>query len=231
MNKTCYARSASLLFGASLVLSGCQLLSEPAATKNAPVLETGSGKIYPVKGEVNIACSGTYHCEILQIDNIPIINKDSHRPANLNMVAPAVSKSANGQPVMVPELLNSNSIKVVPLFASNMKGLVNYYVRLMPAKREVHVNFYPENNVDYVERFAMIHEFNDSGTYQLKAYRKKSPQASGSLLDNASPDPLCIDLLQNNQIKRRFCKQLDTQHQGEFVEAELTQKASAKAKV
>ncbi|WP_201532856.1 hypothetical protein [Psychrobacter ciconiae] len=231
MNQKYYIKAVALILAAGFGLSGCQLLSEPAATASPSVLEAGSGRIYPVKGEVNIACSGTYHCEISQVDNTLVINKDTHRPVSNDMVAPAVRKSADGKPIMVPALLNSNSVKVVPLFASNMKGLVNYYVRMMPAKREVHVNFYPENNVDYVERFAMIHEFNDAGTYQLKAYRKRGTQGSGSLLDNASPDPLCIDLLQNNQLKRRFCKQLDTEHQGEFVEADLTKKAVVKAKV
>lgn len=231
MIKKCYVKSAAVLLGASLGLSGCQLLSEPTATKNTPVLETGSGKIYPVKGEVNIACSGTYHCEISQIDKTLVIKKETHRPASPDIVAPVVTKSADGKPVMMPALLNANSVKAVPLFASEMKGLVNYYARVMPAKREIHVNFYPENNLDYVERFAMIHEFTSPGTYQLKAYRKKSAQGSGSLLDNASPDPLCVDLLQNNQIKRRFCKQLDPEHQGEFVETDLSVKALPKAKV
>lgn len=231
MKKNCCVKAAALILGASFGLSGCQLLSESSATKNPPVLETGSGKIYPVKGEVNIACSGTYHCEISQVDNTLVISKDTHRPVSPDIVAPAVSKSADGKSIMMPALLHTSSIKAVPLFASNMKGLVNYYVRMKPAKHEVHVNFYPENNVDYVERFAMIHEFSDAGTYQLKAYRKKGAQGSGSLLENASPDPLCIDLLQNNQLQRRFCKQLDTKHQGEFVETDLTKKALPKAKV
>lgn len=231
MNQNCYVKAVALILGASFGLSGCQLLSEPAATASPPVLETGSGRIYPVKGEVNVACSGTYHCEISQVDNTRVISKETHRPVSADIVAPAVSKSADGKPIMMPALLHANSVKAVPLLASNMKGLVNYYVRMKPAKREIHVNFYPENNVDYVERFAMIHEFNDAGTYQLKAYRKKGTQGSGSLLDNASPDPLCIDLLQNNQLQRRFCKQLDTKHQGEFVEADLTKKVTPKAKV
>ncbi|MGP4848664.1 hypothetical protein ACTXGQ_31515, partial [Marinobacter sp. 1Y8] len=41
---------------------------------------------------------------------------------------------------------------------------------------------------------------------------------SGSLLDTASPEPLCIELLQGTKVQRRFCKQLDAEHQGEFVE-------------
>lgn len=69
-------------------------------------------------------------------------------------------------------LTNKYAIKVVPLSASAMPGLTNYYARVMPAKREVHVNFYPENNEGYVERFAMIHDFVDTGIYKLRAYQK-----------------------------------------------------------
>jgi len=43
-------------------------------------------------------------------------------------------------------------------------------------------------------------------------------EKSGSLLDTASPEPLCIELLQGTKVQRRFCKQLDAEHQGEFVE-------------
>ena len=118
-------------------------------------------------------------------------------------------------------LANKKSIKIVPLSASAMPGLTNYYARVMPAKREIHVNFYPENNVGYVERFAMIHDFTQAGTYQLRAYQKKPSNKSGSLLETASPEPLCIELLQGSTVQRRFCKQLDSKHRGEFVETRI----------
>jgi len=115
-------------------------------------------------------------------------------------------------------ITKNNEIKIVPLSASGMAGLTNYYARLKPAKREVQVNFYPENNLGYVERFAMIHDFVDADTYQLRAYQKKSSESSGSLLDTASPEPLCVELYQGNKVQRRFCKELGSEHQGEFVE-------------
>ncbi|MGM8889087.1 hypothetical protein ACS8FD_24375, partial [Psychrobacter sp. 1U2] len=98
-------------------------------------------------------------------------------------------------------------------------------------KREVHINFYPENNMGYIERFAMIHEFIEPDTYLLRAYRKESSQDTGSLLDTASPNPLCIDLIQNDSIKRQFCKQMNNESQGEFVETNVTNqiKQSAQA--
>jgi hypothetical protein len=82
----------------------------------------------------------------------------------------------------------------------------------------------------YVERFAMIHDFTEAGTYQLRAYQKKSSEKSGSLLDTASPEPLCIELLQGTKVQRRFCKQLDAEHQGEFVETGMTKAVTSAPK-
>ena len=108
-----------------------------------------------------------------------------------------------------------------------MPGLTNYYARVTPAKREVQINFYPENNLGYVERFAMIHDFVEAGTYQLRAYQKKSGANSGSLLETASPEPLCVDLYQGNSVQRRFCKEVGAEHQGEFVETSLAKAVPA----
>lgn len=229
MNKKRYAVFTSTVVAVSL-LSGCQLLTGYQQIDDAKNATAWAGDIQPIAGEVNIACAGTYHCEITQIDQTLVIGPDSHQPVSSAMLAQMSStqgishaqrtpatKRDNVKTDMTP-LLNHNSVKVVPLSASGMKGLTNYYVRLKPAKREVHVSFYPEDNLGYMERFAMIHEFTQPGIYQLRAYRTKAAQESGSLLDTASPEPLCIDLLKENSVLRRFCKQLDAEHQGEFVE-------------
>ncbi|WP_201615821.1 hypothetical protein [Psychrobacter urativorans] len=241
MNKKNHAVYASKLIAASLLLlsalstlSGCQLLTGYQQIDAAENADAWAGTINPVAGEVNIACAGTYHCEIAQIDQTLVIAPDTHKPvsaamlanmaggvevnkAKLNKGGPAQTQRAPLAANMTP-LLNQKSVKVVPLSASGMKGLTNYYARVKPAKREVHINFYPENNFGYIERFAMIHEFSEPGIYQLRAYRQKSPQDGGSLLVSASPEPLCIDLLQDNSVLRHFCKQLDTEYEGEFVE-------------
>ena len=231
MKKKRYALFASTIVAAS-ALSGCQLLTGYQQIERAESAETLVGKVYPVEGEVNIVCAGTYHCEITQIDQTLLIAPNSHKPTNASVVAKVnQEKSATKQiatPAALMPLLSQKSVKIVPLSDSSMKGLINYYARVKPAKREVHVSFYPENNLDYVERFAMIHDFMQPGTYQLRAYRQKSLQETGSLLDSASPEPLCVDLLQGSKIIRRFCKQLDTKHQGEFVETKIVTKAPAK---
>ena len=237
MNKKRYVVLTGCIVAASTLLSGCQLLTGYQKIEQGSTAPQWAGVVQPLAGEVNIACTGTYHCEIMQIDQTLVIDPDTHQPINSNMLAQvsqtAVMDNAKAQHTAAnyaqmdkTPLQSPNAIKVVPLSASGMAGLSNYYVRMMPAKREVHVNFYPENNMGYVERFAMIHEFSQPGVYQLRAYRKKSAEANGSLLEAASPSPLCIDLLQNDRLERRFCKQRHTEHQGEFVETKVMSKSS-----
>lgn len=226
MNQKRYAVWTSTVVAASLLLTGCQLLTGYQQIEAAESAALWAGKIHPVKGEVSIACMGTYHCEITRIDETLIIAPETHQPVDMSMLA----KMPN--PDDKP-LLDNKSVKVVALSPSGISGLTNYYARVKPIKREVHVSFYPENNLGYVERFAIIHEFAES-TYQLRAYHKKSNAQSGSLLDSASPEPLCVELLQNGSVQRRFCKQLSAEQQGEFVETNIAEAAnspSAQAKV
>ena len=173
------------------------------------------GKLIPVAGEVNLACFGTYHCEVTHIDRTPIISPETHEPVDMSMLTTTPSADE------VTSLLDTKSVKIVPLAPSSIKGLTNYYARVKPIKREVHVNFYPENNLGYVERFAIIHEFVDA-TYQIRAYQEKSNQEAGSLLDKASPKPLCVELVEDGTVVRHFCKQTDAQQQGEFIEVAVT---------
>lgn len=233
MNKKSYALFASIVVVG--LLTGCQSLTGYQQIEKAESPDMLVGKVYPVAGEVNIVCAGTYHCEITQIDQTLLIAPNSHKPVNPSIVAKLneerlATQQVASQAPMSP-LINQKSVKIVPLSASSMKGLTNYYARVKPAKREVHISFYPENNLDYVERFAIIHDFMQPGTYQLRAYRKKSSQETGSLLDTASPEPLCVDLLQGSKVVRSFCKQLDTKRQGEFVEIRANNKEVVKSKL
>ena len=235
MNKKRYVLWTSTMVAASLWLSGCQLMNGYQKIDEAESAKAWAGKIQPVAGEVNIACIGTYHCEIARIDKVPVIATDTHEPINSTMVVAMTADSSNNRSKVTMKMdmtpiAHTNEIKIVPLSASGIAGLTNYYARVKPAKREVQVNFYPENNLGYVERFAMIHDFVEADTYQLRAYQKKSSDNSGSLLDTASPEPLCVDLYQGNSVQRRFCKELGAEHQGEFVETRLTNTMSTPSK-
>ena len=216
----------------SLVLSSCQMFSGYDKIQSADKAEAWAGQIIPVTNEVNIACAGTYHCEIIKIDNTPIISADTHKPVNATLLVPMANtfglpyvkltkeQQAQVQAQTIP-LTSTKSVKIIALSSSGMAGLTNYYASVKPSKREVHVNFYPEDNMDYVERFALIDEFKEQGTYLLQAYRLKPTQDNGSLLDNASSARLCIDLTRNQKLQRRFCKPLDNANQGEFLEMSL----------
>ncbi|CAN6960963.1 MULTISPECIES: hypothetical protein [Psychrobacter] len=235
MNKQRYAVWTSMAVAASLLLTGCQSLTGYKQIDKADSAKVRAGNIQPVAGEVNISCLGTYHCEIVQIDKTLVIAPDTHEPVSPDMLVtmPVIEGDKSAQEQMsidMAPLLNNNAVKIVPLSKSGMPGLTNYYARVKPAKREVQVNFYPENNVGYVERFAIIHDFVEPGTYQLRAYQKKSSDNSGSLLDTASPEPLCIELSQDKSLQRRFCKQLGAEHQGEFVETSIVEQKSTQAK-
>lgn len=241
MNKKRFTVLTSTIVATSLLLSGCQLLTGYQQIEEAENATAWAGQIIPMTGEVNIACAGTYHCEITEIDKTAVITTDTHKPADLAMLVsmsnadgiPYAKLSKREQAQMQVDtipLVDNKSVKIVPLSVSGMPGLINYYARVKPIKREVHVNFYPENNVDYIERFALIDEFKEPGTYLLRAYRRKSPKDNGSLLNAASPEPLCIDLLKDSLLQRRFCKQVDTERQGEFVETSMMNKTVTKAK-
>lgn len=219
----------TVIIASLLSLSGCQSLSNYKQIENAQSAKMWSEEVTPIANEVNIACAGTYHCEITKIDKTAIISEDTHKPVNPAMLVPMANtygkpydKLSKKQQAQIQAqtilLTDNNSVKLIALSASGMPGLIDYYASVKPIKREIHVNYYPENNMDYVERFALIDEFKEQGVYLLKAYRQKPTEDNGSLLDNASATPLCIDLLKDKRLQRRFCKALDSANQGEFVE-------------
>ncbi|MFP3409532.1 hypothetical protein SB757_33480, partial [Pseudomonas sp. SIMBA_065] len=79
-----------------------------------------------------------------------IIAPNSHEPINPQIMTTLPRQEGMAKTSMnmdMTPLVNKNAIKVVPLAPSSMPGLTNYYARVMPAKHEVHVNFYPENNM------------------------------------------------------------------------------------
>ena len=229
MNKHQVA-SISAALAVSLLVSGCQTKTGYQKIEDAPSAEMLSGNIQPLINEVNIACLGTYHCEIVQIDRTEVISTETNEPYDIRMITAIADVQNKGTAerevrthaeVDVAPLTSQSDVKIVPLSASLMSGFTTYYARVKPGKHEIQVNFYPENNTKYVERFAMIHDFMQPGTYKLRAFRLKPSPEAGTLLETASPEPLCVELSYNNRVQRRFCKQVDDERQGEFVEASV----------
>ena len=79
------------------------------------------------------------------------------------------------------------------------------------------MSFYPVT-LDRAEQFVLIHEFKAGHQYNLHLFRDRNVHAS-SVLNMAAPDPLCIEVLENQQQIRRFCRPFDPQTGlGEFIE-------------
>jgi hypothetical protein len=86
----------------------------------------------------------------------------------------------------------------------------------------VRVHFYPVTK-ERAEQFVLIHRFKAGVAYRLHQYRDRNQQPS-SLLAAATPDPLCIEVLENQRQIRRFCRPFDPQTGlGEFVEQSVAQ--------
>ena len=210
------SKSASRMMAITVTvgaLAGCQLLTGYQTIDRPEAPRAPVRTIKQLPGEFTIACEGTYHCEITKVDNNLLIDSESHNPIPGAKVV-AVDQRAS----MADDRDKVSSSEQALLLPNKLDGLVNYYARLTPGNHEIHVNFYPENNDEYKERFALIHEFKKTGDYRLRAYRAVNNEQSDSLLDSASPDPLCVELLRNNQSVRRFCKLPVDSRQNEFVE-------------
>lgn len=93
-------------------------------------------------------------------------------------------------------------------------------LQLPAAQYEVVIQFYPISK-DRAEVFHVIHRFQAQQNYHFKMYRKRD-ESAGSLLNVSTPDPLCVDLYQADQIIRRFCRPFDAvTGAGEYVEQKL----------
>ncbi len=58
---------------------------------------------------------------------------------------------------------------------------------------------------DKAETLHVFHRFQANNRYSLKMFRDRSARSS-SLLNASAPDPLCVDLVQEQKTIRRFCK-------------------------
>ena len=118
MKKSLFTGYVSLLIIMSFVLSSCQLFTGYQQIEKADSADRWSGKIYPVAGETNIACVGTYHCEIIRIDKTAVISVDTHQPVDNAIVIKMPNSSDT-------PLLDGQSVKLVPLSASAMAGITS----------------------------------------------------------------------------------------------------------
>lgn len=142
-------------------------------------------------------CSGVENCEFARIDDIEVINATSHR----------ISREAMDR-------------GIVRLQGSVFSRKQQVYLSVPAKQYEIVIRFYPIS-LDRAEIFHVIHEFKPYLNYTFKMYRNR-PKGSGSLLNVSAPEPLCVDLLQEQRTIRRFCRSYDVRKGlGEFIEKKI----------
>ncbi|MDV4311978.1 hypothetical protein MY149_01595 [Acinetobacter indicus] len=149
------------------------------------------------QSNARIYCSGTEHCEFERLNRVMIMDAESQR-------------------------LSREAIKqgLVRLQADSLRQPNPLYLSVPAKQHEVVIRFYPISR-DQAETLHVIHQFKPRQTYTFKMYRDRSKH-KGSLLNVSAPEPLCVDLLQNQKIIRRFCKPYNVLHGlGEFVEQKI----------
>lgn len=146
---------------------------------------------------VYLTCAAAQGCEFSRVDDVIVIDEQNKRPSQQ-----AIERG------------------MVRLEGSVFSYSHQYALSLISGEQEIAVRFYPVSS-ERVERFHLIHNFLAGHHYQLVMYRQKTA-TNGSLLNVAMPGPLCVDLLQDEIILRRFCRPFDVlTGLGEFVEQKV----------
>lgn len=187
-------------------LAGCQMASQftkSLGKSTSPRLSTTKTQVLESpapKGLIALHCSGGVGCEFAKLNNIVVINEVTRQPTDEAVRASVVRFEAAG--------------------LKKQQG-ARYFIAMRPGRNEVKVRFYPITP-DRAENFALIHDFRADRNYRLNMFRQHSADAASSLLSAATPDPLCVDLLENDKVLRRFCRPFDpATGMGEFLEQRI----------
>ena len=182
------------LLSSVLVLSGCQTTTN---IKNNVFDSYQVLHNQKTNETAYISCAASISCRFQRVDDIPLMNDHQGRP----------TKQAIEQGVLRLE----GSI-------FNLKN--QYALSLVQGQHELDILFYPTSS-QRAERFHLIHHFDAGSRYKLVMSKQKNV-ANGSLMQVATPGALCVDLLQDDVIKKRFCRDFDAlTGLGEFVEKKL----------
>ena len=186
------AYSILLCLGAATTLTACQ---------NAPnvvdQVRIAQNTLESKADNTTLYCSGVENCEFERIGDIAVIDAKSHR----------ISQQAMER-------------GIVRLHGSVFSRKQQVYLSIPAKQYEVVIRFYPIS-LDRAEMFHVIHEFKPNQSYTFKMYRDRAYR-SGSLLNVSIPEPLCVDLQQEQHTIRRFCRPYDVSTGlGEFVEKKI----------
>ena len=207
MYRTGLMSLAVLLLGSSL--AGCQLMPNPEANAQPQfsrhtldVLESPMPK-----GLISLHCTGEITCEFGKLNNTVLVNEITKQPTK---------EAINASLMRFDSGLSSK-----PLTAAQQSAF-KYFVAMPPGKHEVKMRFYPITPTR-AENFILIHNFVQGKSYQLSMFRRRVNGGSTSVLNMATPEPLCVQLLEDKKVVRQFCRPFDpTTGLGEFIEQRVT---------
>lgn len=227
-----------------LSMTGCQLLTGYQKIdrgnnhgNQAQISSNQSKAIVNSEHDISLSCAGSYHCEIERVDDVHLIDADTHQPLVAvkgdAMTMPDLPKSESKNNHTVDLYKLGKSALNVELKLDNHFDKTNpnhqanhdlYFVRTNLGKHRLRVNFYPEKNDSYVESMDIFYDFDKSGHYLLKAFAKSQNHVSGkSLLDSAAPPTLCVDIIYKKDRLKRFCR-TDKADNAEYVDTDINQK-------
>lgn len=141
-----------------------------------------------------IYCSGTVNCEFERFNELRIVDANTRK-------------------------LNPDAIKqgAVRLNAKSLNAPKALYLSVPAGLHEVVVRFYPVSEKK-AESLHVIHLFEKEKKYTFTMFRDRSIGRK-SLLSASAPEPLCVDLFQDQKLIRRFCKPYNVLNGlGEFIE-------------
>ena len=186
------AYSILLCLGAATTLTACQ--NAPNVVDQVRIVQN---TLESKADNTTLYCSGVENCEFERIGDIAVIDAKSHR----------ISQQAMER-------------GIVRLHGSVFSRKQQVYLSIPAKQYEVVIRFYPISP-DRAEIFHVIHEFKPHQRYTFKMYRDREKR-SGSLLNVSAPEPLCVDLQQEQHTIRRFCRPYDVvTGVGEFVEKKI----------
>ena len=185
-------------------LTGCQLMpnSERKMHPHLPPQQMAVLQSAVPQGFVSLHCTGDTSCEFGKLDNVVVINELNKQPT--------------------ADAINAALVRLEPLQVADQPQASRYFVAMQSGKHEVKMRFYPITP-ERAENFSLIHHFELGKTYQMSMFRQRSNNVSSSLLSMAAPDPLCIHLLEDKKVIRKFCRPFDPKTGlGEFIEQRVT---------
>ena len=186
------AYSILLCLGLATTLTACQ--NAPTVVDQVRITQT---RLENKVNNATLYCSGVENCEFERINDIVVMDAKSHR----------ISRQAMEH-------------GIIRLDGSVFSRKQQVYLSIPAKQYEVVIRFYPISP-DRAEMFHVIHEFKPNQSYTFKMYRDRAYR-SGSLLNVSAPEPLCVDLQQEQHTIRRFCRPYDVvTGVGEFVEKKI----------